>query len=93
MRKSPQRAEAARAEIRDLFAWDPVPVDAAVIESAWSLQERFSLSFWDALIVAAARTAGCPQLLTEELSHGQDLDGVVVVNPFRVGPSELDATP
>lgn len=93
VRKSPQRAEAARAEVRDLFAWDPVPVDAAVIESAWNLQERFSLSFWDALIVAAARTAGCPQLLTEDLSHGQDLDGVVVVSPFRVGPSELDATP
>jgi len=93
VRKSPERAEAARAEVRDLFAWDPVPVDAAIIESAWSLQQRFSLSFRDALIVAAARTAECPQLLTEDLGHGQDLDGVVVVNPFRVGPSELDATP
>jgi predicted nucleic acid-binding protein len=93
VRKAPQQAEAARAEVRDLFAWDPVAVDAAVMESAWKLQERFSLSFWDALIVAAARSAGCPHLLTEDLSHGQDLDGVVVANPFRIGPSDLGVTP
>jgi predicted nucleic acid-binding protein len=89
LRKSPQRAEAARAEVRDLFAWDPVAVDAAVIEAAWALQERFSLSFWDALIVAAAQSAECRFLLTEDLAHGQDLGGVVVVSPFAVSPAEL----
>jgi len=31
-----------------------------------------------------------PVIQTEDLAHGQDLDGVVVVNPFRVGPSELE---
>lgn len=93
VRKDPERAEAARAEVRDLFAWDPVVVDAATVETAWSLQGRFSLTFWDALIVAASLTAGCKHLLTEDLGHGQDLDGVVVVNPFRLAPSELDAAP
>ena len=91
VRKNPRRAEAARAEVRDFFAWEPVALDTSVIETAWSLQERFSLSFWDALIVAAAQSADCGFLLTEDLSHGQDLDGVRVVSPFRVGPSELDA--
>jgi predicted nucleic acid-binding protein len=90
VRKEPKRAEAARSEVRDLFAWDPVAVDALLIETAWSLQDRFRLSFWDALIVAAAHAAGCRYLLTEDLSHGQDLDGVLVVNPFRLGPAELD---
>jgi predicted nucleic acid-binding protein len=90
-RKSPNQAETARAEVRDLFAWDPVTIDAAALEAAWNLQERFRLSFWDALIVAAAQAAHCRYLLTEDLSHGRDLDGVRVVNPFRVGPSELDA--
>jgi predicted nucleic acid-binding protein len=90
VRKSPQTAEAAEAEVRDLFAWDPVVVDASVIEAAWRLRKRFSLSFWDALIVGAAQAAGCSHLLTEDLSHGQDLDGVRVVSPFRMAPSDLD---
>lgn len=92
LRKSPQRADAAEAEVRDLFAWDPVVVDASVLEAAWRLRKRFSLSFWDALIVGAAQAAGCSHLLTEDLSHGQDLDGVRVVNPFRMAPSDLDGT-
>lgn len=90
VRKSPQTAEAAEAEVRDLFAWDPVVVDASVIEAAWRLRKRFSLSFWDALIVGAAQAAGCSHLLTEDLSHGQDLDGVRVVSPFRMAPLDLD---
>jgi predicted nucleic acid-binding protein len=89
VRKDPKSAEAARAEVRDLFAWDPARVDDAVIEGAWGLQGRFSLSFWDALIVAAALSLGCRFLLTEDLSHGQVLDGLRVVSPFRTSPSEL----
>jgi predicted nucleic acid-binding protein len=82
--------DAAEAEVRGLFAWDPVVVDAPVIEAAWRLRKRFDLSFWDALIVGAAKAAGCSYLLTEDLSQGQDLDGVRVVSPFRVAPSDLD---
>jgi predicted nucleic acid-binding protein len=93
VRKDPKGAEAARAEVRDLFAWQPMPVDDRIIEIAWELQQRFSLLFWDALIVAAARTLDCRFLLTEDLSHGQDLDGVRVVSPFRVAPSELRDEP
>jgi predicted nucleic acid-binding protein len=90
VRKDPKSAEAARAEVRDLFAWQPAQIDDAVIESAWGLQQRFKLSFWDALIVAAALRLECRFLLTEDLSHGQMLDGLRVVNPFRTSPSELE---
>jgi predicted nucleic acid-binding protein len=76
------------AEIRNLLAWRPVPIDAAVLENAWKIEERYLLSFWDSLIVSAAKTASCRYLLTEDLQEGQELDGVVVVNPFRGGPSE-----
>jgi predicted nucleic acid-binding protein len=72
----------ARAEVRDLLAWNPVVVDAALIERGWKLQDRYRLSFWDSLIVAAAKTASCGFLLTEDLQDGQKLDGVEVVNPF-----------
>jgi len=54
----------------------------AVLQSALSLKHRLQTSFWDAVILAAAKAARCQQLLTEDLNHGQDYDGVVVVNPF-----------
>lgn len=54
----------------------------AVMQSALTLKSRFNISYWDAAIIAAARAARCRQLLSEDLSHGQDYDGVVVVNPF-----------
>ncbi|MGQ0670566.1 MAG: PIN domain-containing protein [Actinomycetota bacterium] len=75
--------EEARADIEDLVAWRPVPADDRLLEAAWSIEDRFGLSFWDALIVAAAHEAGCASLLTEDLQHGADLDGVRVVDPFR----------
>jgi len=90
LRKNPKRTAAARAEVRDLLAWDPIPVDGGVVEAAWDLQDRYSLSFWDALIVAAAQAAECGYLLTEDLSHGQILDGVRVISPFEASPAALD---
>lgn len=80
--------EAARKIVRALWAWRPVAVDERIFIAAWGLQDRFQLSWWDALIVSAARSAGCPYLLTEDLQHGQDLDGVRVVNPFKLSPEE-----
>ncbi|MFV2062632.1 MAG: PIN domain-containing protein [Chloroflexota bacterium] len=79
----------AQADIRDLGAWRPVPIDHAMVEDAWWLEERFELGYWDALIVAAARAAGCGHLLTEDLQHGRDLDGVVVANPFKSSPGDM----
>jgi len=64
-------------------------LDAVTLDHSWKIQDRYKLSFWDALIVAAARQALCGYLLTEDLQAGQDLDGVVVVNPFRVAPATL----
>jgi predicted nucleic acid-binding protein len=40
------------------------------------------VSFWDALLVQAARRAGCATLLTEDLKDGRRFDGLVVRNPF-----------
>lgn len=78
--------EEARLEVRNLLAWGPVPVDDEVLEWAWSLQDRYPLSFWDALILAAAREAGCDRVLSEDLSAGVSYDGVEVVSPFTTRP-------
>ncbi|MGD1059474.1 MAG: hypothetical protein ABR992_18910 [Solirubrobacteraceae bacterium] len=44
-----------------------------------------SISYWDAAILEAARTQGCKIVLSEDLSDGQDYDGVRVENPFSSG--------
>jgi len=79
----------ARADVRNLMAWAPVPTDGPVVEGAWTVQDRYGLSWWDSLVVSAAQVAGCAWLLTEDLQHGQALDGVTVVDPFRTAPEEL----
>jgi len=72
----------ARALVRDLAAWQPVAVDLHLIRDAWALQDRYSLSWWDALIVAAAQASDCRVLLTEDLQHGQMFGTVRVIDPF-----------
>ena len=83
VQKWPSARTQARQEVRDLLAWQPVRADGDLIERAWALQDRYQLSFWDSLIVAAAKTAACQYLLTEDLQDSQDFDGVRIINPFR----------
>lgn len=87
----------ARQIVRELAVWRPLTPDLALLEESWRLQERYRLSWWDALIVAAAHRCKCSALLTEDLQHNQLLDGVRVVNPFRFPertPAEiLDSLP
>jgi predicted nucleic acid-binding protein len=79
----------AQADVRDLMAWRPIGIDGPLLEDAWRLESRFALDFWDAQIVASARALGCRFLLTEDLQDGQDLDGLLVVDPFVTSPAEL----
>jgi len=88
-KKRPGARRQARAEVRDLLAWQPVAMDAEILERCWRIQDRYQLSFWDALIVAAAKAASCRYLLTEDLQEGQDLEGVMVINPFLHDPATL----
>ncbi len=88
-RKWPSFRTLARAEVRDLLTWEPVPVDAVLLHRSWDVQDRYQLSFWDSLIVAAAKSASCGFLLTEDLQSGQDFDGLVVINPFLHNPASV----
>ena len=72
----------ARDVVTELLQWQPIRIDRAVLRRAWLVEERFGISWWDALIVAAAQTGACPVLLTEDLQAGQLFDGVRVVDPF-----------
>ncbi len=79
----------ARDEVRDLAAWRPVQPSSELLERAFHCEDRFALSFWDAMIAAAAHQASCKYLLSEDMQDGLDIDGVVVVDPFRHGATEL----
>lgn len=80
-------ASIARDDVRALIEWDPVTTDAALLERAWSIEQRVRVSFSDALIVAAAAASGASTLLTEHLKEGAEIEGVLIVDPFRTPPS------
>ena len=63
-------------------AWPVVQVDVPLVLAASELEERHRLSFWDALVVEAARRAGATRLVTEDLRPGRDIAGIRIENPF-----------
>lgn len=88
--RPPVPAGDARAEVRRFQHWKPWQVDHQTVETAWAMETRFGVSWWDALVVSAAIHQGCKYLLSEDLQHGQRLDSVQVINPFLTGPDILD---
>jgi predicted nucleic acid-binding protein len=88
-RKWPSAAKSVRSEIADLMTWRPVVVDGDILSAAWTLQDRYGFSFWDSLIVSAAKASLCGFLLSEDFQSGQNLDGLLVINPFKTRPEEI----
>lgn len=76
------KADQAETIISLLLARPLVVSDAALFASALKLCERYQLRYWDAAIVAAAIRIEAPVLYSEDLSDGQEYDGVRVINPF-----------
>ena len=54
-----------------------------IVLGALDIKAAHTLSYWDAAIVAAARALGCRQVLSEDLAHGREIEGVRIHNPFR----------
>lgn len=81
-RKLSVTAEAAQKKVEILAGLVAVTVDAEHVVESIKLHRLYALSFWDALIVHAARRAGCDRLLTEDLRAGQRIEGVEIVDPF-----------
>ena len=72
----------AMAFIRGLRRHYVQPLTVVTFEKAMQYRELFRLSYWDCLILAAAKLSGCDALYSEDLSSGQDYDGIRVINPF-----------
>lgn len=73
----------ARTILEDLCAWDVVVNDEQSVLSAIDLKAKYQLSFWDSLILEAARRSGATTLYSEDLSNGQQVGEITIVNPFK----------
>lgn len=78
----PMSSEESGDLLHDYMKWQTVVNTAESIVRALEIERRYQLSFWDAMIVQAAASAGCEVLYSEDLSHGQEYQGVLVINPF-----------
>jgi predicted nucleic acid-binding protein len=72
----------ARRKVELLAEFDVFSPNVSDILAAIDLQRLHNFSFWDALIIRAAKQAGCTVLLSEDLQTARELDGLRVVNPF-----------
>jgi predicted nucleic acid-binding protein len=74
------------AAVELVQSWLRFPVQemsVPILYGALEIKAAHRLSYWDAAIVAAAHALGCHEVLTEDMSHGREIDGVVIIDPFR----------
>lgn len=72
----------ARKLVQKYSHWHLVLNDPSIIIQASEIEESNNISFWDALIVSAAYSQNVPTILTEDLNHGQIIEGIFIKNPF-----------
>ena len=75
--------EIAVGLVRTWLRFKVQEITLPVMINALEIKVRYGLSYWDAAIVAAARALGCRELLSEDMSHGREVEGVTINNPFR----------
>ena len=68
--------------IEDLKRHHVQPLTLGTFDLAMQYRELFRLSYWDCLILAAAKQSSCDAVYSEDMSAAQDYDGVRIINPF-----------
>ena len=84
-RQSRRRAlshEEAVSAMKSLQRFHVQPLDPETVNKALQYRAQFHLSYWDCLILAAAKQSGCDAVYSEDMSAAQDYDGIWVINPF-----------
>ena len=80
----------ARARVRRYAAgWNPWQIDHATVETAWAMEARHGLQYWDCLVLAAAQHSGCTLVLSEDMQHEGRFGAVQVINPFLASIDEV----
>jgi predicted nucleic acid-binding protein len=86
MRLEPARA---REIVEDLAHWKPVDTTLGMVQQAWHWTDAAQLTYWDALILAAAQRAGARYLLSEDFQSNRYYDEILVLNPFEHSASDF----
>jgi len=73
----------AKQRVQFFLKMHTVQITPANVLSAIDLHRLHALSLWDALVVHAARQANCTRLLSEDMNHGQVIEGIQIINPFE----------
>jgi len=74
--------DVAQQKVHLMASMSVIAIDVAHIIEAIKLHRLYSLSFWDALIIQAARVGDCKEVLTEDMQAGQVVENVLLRNPF-----------
>ena len=82
----------ARAKLRRFQLWQPWQIDHQTVETAWGVEARFGLPYWDALIVACAAQSSASHVLSLDLQHQQQIDGITILNPLLLTPLDVGLT-
>jgi predicted nucleic acid-binding protein len=85
LRKLALPREQVKQTVKALLRYPLVVIGPSHIMKAIENEEQYQISFWDALILAAAESGGADILFSEDLNHGQQYGRVLVQNPFEVG--------
>ncbi len=82
-RKLMTAAEAAVAISALEAGLEVAQITTQIVKEAIAIHQRYQLRYWDSLIVATAKRAGCVEVISEDMNEGQDYGGIVLVNPFN----------
>jgi predicted nucleic acid-binding protein len=75
--------EIAAGLIRTWLRFQVQEITVPIMTHALAITATHRVSYWDAVVLAAALALGCRELYSEDMSHGRSLEGVTIVNPFR----------
>jgi predicted nucleic acid-binding protein len=82
-RRQPLSHDIATGLIRRWSRFRVQEINLSILGAALEIRAAHHFSYWDAAIIAAARALGCRELYTEDMSHGRQIAGVLIINPFR----------
>jgi predicted nucleic acid-binding protein len=72
----------AEQAVRDFALWTVVETSVTLVIEGIAIHRKQQMSFWDAMIVAAAKESHCPVILSEDMSHDSVIENIRITNPF-----------
>ena len=80
---TPLKRSQVRRILNNYLTWEVAVNDGSTILQASEIEESYNIAFWDAMIISAAYAKNAARIFTEDLNEGQQIEGILIVNPFR----------